>query len=124
MKNLYGTSFPAPENQRRDLSLPAAAATEIWVSGEKGHPLGVRGNQFLLRRQIIGMPDVIVIQKGQQVSSRPFTKNIASLGNTLVALLKYCDTRQVAIKQLNRVISAAIIHRKNLIGSSGRSEEH
>jgi isoquinoline 1-oxidoreductase beta subunit len=26
MKNLYGTSFPAPENQQRDLSLPAAAA--------------------------------------------------------------------------------------------------
>ena len=26
MKNLYGTSFPAPENQKPDLSLPAAAA--------------------------------------------------------------------------------------------------
>src|ERR1039458_1713124 len=26
MKNLYGTSFPAPENQKPELSLPAAAA--------------------------------------------------------------------------------------------------
>src|ERR1035441_3957392 len=26
MKNFYGTSFPAPENQKPDLSLPAAAA--------------------------------------------------------------------------------------------------
>src|ERR1035441_6882945 len=26
MKDLYGTSFPAPENRQRDLSLPAAAA--------------------------------------------------------------------------------------------------
>jgi hypothetical protein len=26
MKSLYGTSFPAPENQKRDLSFPAAAA--------------------------------------------------------------------------------------------------
>jgi hypothetical protein len=69
------------------------------------------------------MPNIIMVQKSQQVPLRALRQSIASAGNSAIALLKQSNPRRIVAEQGNCVISASVINDQDLVRENRLRED-